>query len=30
MLEIGCSKREMDHFMNPGNVGVLDNPSGQS
>lgn len=28
MAEIGYSKKVMEHFMNPRNVGVIDNPDG--
>jgi nitrogen fixation NifU-like protein len=28
MTEIGYSKKVMEHFMNPRNVGVIDNPDG--
>jgi nitrogen fixation NifU-like protein len=28
MAEVGYSKKVMEHFMNPRNVGVIDNPDG--
>jgi len=28
MAQIGYSKKVMDHFLNPRNVGVMDNPDG--
>ena len=28
MAEIGYSKKVMEHFMNPRNVGIIDNPDG--
>ena len=28
MAQVGYSKKVMEHFMNPKNVGVIDNPDG--